>query len=173
MGKDNQDYFKRAGRSGGPAGPLRLFREQLGKQQAELARGGERGFPRPPPAPVAPPPPSPEVSRGPVEPREPGEWKGVPNGRTEMEAQPAAREANGLAPPEPGEESLGQEASEDRGFGPPASEEYVGPLPAPVARVVRRFPRSFRTLAWLTKGPARRFASLADRIERTLEAGRP
>nr|PZM92633.1 MAG: hypothetical protein DIU72_05725 [Pseudomonadota bacterium] len=218
MGKDNQDYFKRAGRSGGPPGPLRHFRQQYGMMRAELSREAEPGLPRPSISPPGPeprlaeveseaplgasaggPPPEasfeepesearppapgdeaslessepetqveePEPSRTPPEVREPGEWTGVPNGPTEMDFGPEPEEANGSASPEPGAEpSPGQSE-----FGPPASEEYIGPLPEPLAGLVRRFPRAFRLMARLGGGSARRVASMADRIERTIESG--
>ena len=45
MGKDNQDYFKRAGRSGGPAGPLDHFKSALSKERAMLRRDQEHRLP--------------------------------------------------------------------------------------------------------------------------------
>jgi len=215
MVKDNQDYFKRAGRSGGPRGPLRLFREQYGIQRAELTRESPH-----PPAAAAPPGPElqlqeveserpfegavggrppderlggPEAgprdagaetrlegteSETPLEMpeeepriapeiREPDEWTGVPDGRTEMELGLDRNQPNGSAPPELEPTPLSGQPE----FGPPASEEYIGPLPEPLASLVRRFPRAFRLLARLTGEPARRFASMADRIERTIESG--
>lgn len=45
MGKDNQDYFKRAGRSIGPAGPLRQFKAALSQERAVLRRDQEHRIP--------------------------------------------------------------------------------------------------------------------------------
>ena len=45
MGKDNQDYFKRAGRSGGPAGPLDHFKSALSQERAMLRRDQEHKLP--------------------------------------------------------------------------------------------------------------------------------
>lgn len=45
MGSDNQDYFKRAGRSVGPPGPLRHFRQKLSQERAFLQRGEEHVIP--------------------------------------------------------------------------------------------------------------------------------
>lgn len=175
MGRDNQDYFKRAGRSGGPPGPLRQFREQLGKQQAELSR--ERGFPgsRRPPFPTAPPPPeetpTEETAAAPEPPEVP-----VDRGPPEEERSPEPRQQAG-AP------------ASQASFGPPASEEFAEglrsgiqqtnggaqPLAPPFTRVVQRFPRLSRAFARIVRaqeGPSRKLAALGDRIESALHGRR-
>jgi len=45
MVKDNQDYFKRAGRSGGPPGPRKQFKDRLSRERAVLKRDQEHVLP--------------------------------------------------------------------------------------------------------------------------------
>lgn len=45
MGKDNQDHFKRGGRSGGPPGPRSQHKAQLTRQRATLRRDQEHVLP--------------------------------------------------------------------------------------------------------------------------------
>lgn len=45
MVKDNQDYYKRGGRSGGPAGPRSQQKQKLTKERAILQRDEERKLP--------------------------------------------------------------------------------------------------------------------------------
>lgn len=183
MGRDNQDYFKRGGRSGGPPGPLHQFRDQMGRQHAALSRGGERGFPgsRPQPGPPRrrPTPEEEEAVRARGEDRaELGSAAGGGDGPA-AEGSAATRESR--------EEHAGSSASE-ASFGPPASEEYAegydgagvqrtngASLPAPLEGMVRRFPRLSRALARMARAqavPARKFADLGERIESTLGSGR-
>lgn len=172
MGRDNQDYFKRAGRSGGPPGPLRQFREQLGKQQAEIARGGERGFPasqRPP----FPPPQAgeEEQSAGP-------ETEGNPTGEAEFEAKtPEKTKTADDNPTRRGSEERAGAPASQASFGPPASEEFVEGRRSGVQKTdsgaAHLFPRLSRLAALLAKAsrvPAKKLAEFPKRIERA--AGR-
>lgn len=45
MVKDNQDYYKRGGRSGGPRGPRKQFKDRLAREQAVLRRDQEHVLP--------------------------------------------------------------------------------------------------------------------------------
>lgn len=179
MGRDNQDYFKRGGRSEGPPGPLRHFRERLGQQQAELSRGEGRKFPGARRAAPPPPRPTPEEespattspANAPTEAsaRPPPQSNGASNGASEAPAERAGRPAS------------------EAPFGPPASEEFAEglrsgvqrtdgeekPLGAPWAALVRRFPRlsrAFARVGRLPEKPAQKLAALGRRVERAFES---
>lgn len=173
MGRDNQDYFKRGGRSGGPPGPLRHFREQIGQQRARLARGAAR-FPG-------------AQTRETAGPRSEAPNSAASASNSPREHEP--HEPNGASAASPAEHA-GRQADEAP-FGPPASEEFAEKrrdgvqemphdrggaeaLPAPFDRLVRRYPRlsrAFARMSRLPEKPARWLAEAGRRIEKSVESG--
>ncbi|HEY0840958.1 MAG TPA: hypothetical protein VGD74_12280 [Vulgatibacter sp.] len=82
MGKDNQDYFKRAGRSIGPAGPLEHFKAKVSQKQALLRRDMEHRLP----------------SERPVTGERPAGWLTPPEGQGHPAQAPQPRPGGPQAP---------------------------------------------------------------------------
>lgn len=111
MAKDNPDYFKVGGRSGGPAGSLRTFKQRVARDQARIARLEKGRLPherRPPGS--RPPPPGPFSTASPPE-------------RTHPE--PENHREGGETPREQGRETDIPSAAQRPDFGPPASSEML------------------------------------------------
>lgn len=190
MGKDNQDYFKRAGRSGGPAGPLHLFRQKLGQERAVLSRGQERGFPGHRPPTYHPPGEPPQV---PGE-RAPGtngggqEPRGAARDEQRTEARPTAEHEPRTHVPQTETQSFGPPADYDAAVGRGPGTQEIPPggggglirdLGKAVGALLERSPRPFQRPAgvarWVGRRlqePAKRALSMADRFRRTLDVRR-
>lgn len=163
MGRDNQDYFKRGGRSEGPPGPLDHFRQRFAQQQAELAREA-------PGRPAAWPRPMPTGGRAPARSEEPESEESAPSTASARRGEDRFAEpiADGAPPATPTVPDEPDAAEAPPGKGPEAS---LGP---PWSTLVQRFPRLARVLAALGRlpeEPARRLAVLARRIQDTLPRG--
>ncbi|AKU89792.1 hypothetical protein [Vulgatibacter incomptus] len=161
MGRDNQDYFKRAGSTGGPPGPLYLFKSKLSQEKAVLHRDQEHVLPSEHRLTGARPragsqeTPQEEPAAGDPDPAPGGGAADPPH---------APRIEHGLIEIEPREEEA------PYGFGIPASEEAaLGRQAPPVRRemehrrigerMARSFPKPFRLLgsaAQAAEGPVLR-----------------
>ncbi|HWV38129.1 MAG TPA: hypothetical protein VN033_06585 [Vulgatibacter sp.] len=134
MGKDNQDYFKRAGRPIGPAGPLRQFKAALSQERAILRRGEEHKIPseRPPvgdrPAGWLHPPEGQERASG--EAASQGQEKGETRASQGPGGSPGGGSpSDGGSGRPPGGEPAATQAPGTAGSGGPTAER-AGPKPA-------------------------------------------
>ena len=160
--KHNKDYYNVAGRSGGPAGPLHQFKDQLAQEKAVLRRDEEHRIPgeKPPQGTRRKPKKEQASHRESVLdhlPKPPGA-AGVPSRMKPLPTEEAAPPHYEVAPPsvvgeETGEQTFGVPASEEAALGhdrePFAREKELEerePLSAAAERMIHRFPQAFRVL---------------------------
>lgn len=171
MVKDNQDYFKRGGRSGGPAGPLHHFRQKLGQERAVLSRGEERGFPGHRPPTYHQPGEPPEIPGEHPRPAE-AEAGQRPNAEAGHQAEPET----GRHVPQTETQSFGPPADYDAAVGHGPGAQEIPPdrrdTSALFAGWAERHPQPFRVALWIGRrleAPAGRAILFAKRLKRTLD----